>query len=343
MPIYNVEIYLERCLNSLINQTYQDIEIILINDGSKDNSGEICNMYSKKDNRIKVIHQKNSGVSVARNKGIEQSTGNFITFVDPDDCVENNFVEILVNNAISNNSDLTVCGYRKVFEDGKTISCTMKNDLIEIEDIGLHKYLKDYFLLFKHAFCVWNKLYKRDLIVKYNIKFDPQISYGEDLLFNLFYLTHSKVITSISHELINYYQRTFSLSQSPKNELYNTTYLVSKYESYLNKFHKFELDIYLIVFCSELTTALNHLRNSKNKGYIESCLKSITKDKLFKKYCKKILINKDCSNFLVTQGNNFKGILLYKFIILMLLLGRNSFVMNKFINKVDKNSPQYLF
>lgn len=97
IPIYNVEQYLPQCLDSIINQTYKNLEIILINDGSTDNSGKICDNYAKVDNRIHVFHKKNEGVSSARNLGLEKCTGDFIGFVDPDDFIELNMYELLYN------------------------------------------------------------------------------------------------------------------------------------------------------------------------------------------------------------------------------------------------------
>ena len=95
VPIYNVEKYIDRCIKSIVNQTYKNLEIILINDGSLDKSGQICDTWESKDNRIKVIHQMNSGVSVARNTGLENATGEYVTFVDSDDYIEPKYCEIL--------------------------------------------------------------------------------------------------------------------------------------------------------------------------------------------------------------------------------------------------------
>jgi glycosyltransferase involved in cell wall biosynthesis len=322
IPIYNAEDYLKRCLDSLINQTLQDIEIILVNDGSLDESGYICKMYEKKDSRVKVIHKNNGGVSMARNSGIEIATGRFISFLDSDDWVDSNFLDVLVKNAIGHNSDMVVCGYRSVFEDGKIIKHKMDNDLIVIERNGISKYLIS-FLQFKHTFSVWNKLYRKDLIKKHAINFDPQISFGEDLLFNLIYLSHTNVISTTSMELINYSQRADSLSRVPANVLFNATHLVGKYEIYVKKNNV--INHSPIVFCSQFVTALYHLRSSKNKGYLENCIRSTSKNKLFKKYCMQILLNKECSNFMVSQGNNFKGRLSFKLIVLMLMLGQDLF------------------
>jgi len=109
IPVYNVELYLEKCLNSVINQSYKNIEIILINDGSTDNSGKICDEFKEKDNRIKVLHKENEGQAIARNKGIDLSNGEYIMFIDSDDFIELNMVEILYNNLINSKSDIVCC------------------------------------------------------------------------------------------------------------------------------------------------------------------------------------------------------------------------------------------
>ena len=111
IPIYNVEQYLPQCLDSIINQTYKNLEIILINDGSTDNSGKICDNYAKVDNRIHVFHKKNEGVTSARNLGLDKCTGDFIGFVDPDDFIELNMYEILYNEQQRTNADIVWCNY----------------------------------------------------------------------------------------------------------------------------------------------------------------------------------------------------------------------------------------
>ena len=108
VPIYNVEVYLEECINSLIHQTYLNIEIILIDDGSSDSSGKICDKYKKIDNRSQVVHKKNGGVSSARNAGLSLVNTRYISFVDPDDYVSEQFIEKLYNSLIDNSADIAV-------------------------------------------------------------------------------------------------------------------------------------------------------------------------------------------------------------------------------------------
>ena len=117
VPVYNVEQYVGECIESILNQSFYDIELILINDGSKDNSGFICDEYAKKDNRIKVIHKKNEGVSIARNIGIKNASGKYIAFVDSDDLVDKEIYTTMLQAIEESGSDLVMCRYEKVYSD----------------------------------------------------------------------------------------------------------------------------------------------------------------------------------------------------------------------------------
>jgi glycosyltransferase involved in cell wall biosynthesis len=116
VPVYNVERYLNKCLDSILNQTFKDFELILVNDGSRDKSGEICDRYEKVDKRIKVIHKDNGGLSSARNAGLNIAEGDYIAFVDSDDFIHYRMYEILINTAIKKKSDITMCKYMDAFE-----------------------------------------------------------------------------------------------------------------------------------------------------------------------------------------------------------------------------------
>ena len=120
IPVYNVEKYLSTCLNSVINQTYQNLEIILVNDGSTDACPKICEEYATKDNRIKVIHKQNGGLSDARNVGLKQTTGNLVSFVDSDDVLALDFYQKLINVLIKNNADIAECGFLKFENETST-------------------------------------------------------------------------------------------------------------------------------------------------------------------------------------------------------------------------------
>ena len=143
IPVYNVEKYLRKCLDSIINQTYKKLEIILIDDGSTDNSGKICEEYAKKDDRIIVIHKENAGVSSARNRGIELANGKYIGFIDSDDWIEENMYETLYQNLLQFDVDISMCNYSIIRNHKKTFH---KHDL---EDGILIDNKKEFFELLR--------------------------------------------------------------------------------------------------------------------------------------------------------------------------------------------------
>lgn len=188
VPIYNVEKYLEQCVDSIINQTLKDIEIILVDDGSPDNCPQICNDYAKKDSRIKVVHKKNGGLSSARNAGIEVATGDYIGFVDSDDYIELDMYEKMYNIAIENNVDFVMSDYYRVSSESK-VEATLDMD----EGIyDKNKIKKDIFstlimgddINYGRLLAVWHCLYKRELLDKNNLMFDEEVKYSEDNLFS---------------------------------------------------------------------------------------------------------------------------------------------------------------
>lgn len=151
IPVYNVEKYINKCLDSVENQTYSNIEIILIDDGSQDNSGTICNEYAKRDSRIRVIHKKNEGVAVARNHGLKESKGSFITFVDSDDIVEDDYIEYLYNLLTKNNVDIACCNFEYIYEQ-------------EENHKGIeHKEIKEKTIVYDNKEALKNLLYQKEI------------------------------------------------------------------------------------------------------------------------------------------------------------------------------------
>ena len=180
IPVYNSEKFLCRCLDSILAQTYKNIEVLLIDDGSTDKSGKICDEYAKKDKRIITIHIKNGGVSHARNLAIEKSKGEYITFVDSDDYVDENYVKIMLDYIIKFDADISICGiaYQKR-NKAKNNSSKTNIKIIDKEEYALALYTNANILGF-----VWNKLYSSKIIKKNIIKFEENISMLEDELFN---------------------------------------------------------------------------------------------------------------------------------------------------------------
>lgn len=175
VPVYNVKTYIEECIESIIQQSYQNLEIILIDDGSNDGSGEICDTYGRKDPRIKVLHKENGGVSSARNKGLEIASGDYIGFVDSDDVCKKNMYEKMLE-VYKNDSSIDFC-YCDIFQDGK-VDSRGENGVIDKSSK-----MK---LVFPFGASLWNGLFKKNKLK--DIFFDESYFYGEDLLFLIRYL-----------------------------------------------------------------------------------------------------------------------------------------------------------
>lgn len=208
VPVYNVEKYLRRCIDSIINQTYRNIEIIIIDDGSTDNSGKICDEYAKRDNRIKIIHQQNKGVSSTRNNGIEHANGKYITFVDSDDFIERKMIETIYNKIICENADIVICGVKSIDENNNVINQSINTKENKFNNVNAIKVMLDEKLFY--SVC-WAKLYKKKLFN--NIKFNPKIRIAEDMdvLYRVLY--KSNKIVQIPERLYNWTNRKDSVTK----------------------------------------------------------------------------------------------------------------------------------
>jgi len=181
VPVYKVEQYLHRCIDSILAQTYSDFELILVDDGSPDNSGKICDEYMKKDIRVKVIHKINNGVSSARNAAIDICEGEYISFVDSDDFIDTDMLENMYNCAVSNSVDIVMSNF---LMNGKIIIAQIPlNKIIEKNEIR-EKILPSFSEI--NTICIYefkNKLFRKEFIINENIRFNENLSYQEDLLF----------------------------------------------------------------------------------------------------------------------------------------------------------------
>ncbi len=186
VPVYKAERYLEKCVDSILHQNFQDWELLLIDDGSPDESPAICDRYAGKDSRVRVIHQKNAGVSAARNKGLELAQGEWIGFVDADDWIQPDMYEVLLTE--SRDADVVMCDALSVYENGKREPYT----ICQLPESCLLGH-KDFFpsLLLEFAGEVWRCIYRRSLIEKYGIRFPRGLKFSEDRVFNLRALGYS--------------------------------------------------------------------------------------------------------------------------------------------------------
>lgn len=253
IPVYNVESYLSKCMESIVSQTFKDIEIICVNDGSTDNSAEILKDYAQKDNRIKVITQKNQGQFSARHTGLKNSTGKYILFIDSDDWIDKTLVEKTLKCIEKYNTDVVIFGAYSV-KDNK-----ISKGMYSVEKIN-QKYkeriltLKDYE---NDLFCLpptaWNKLYRKDFLDRHNIKFQ-EIRNGEDQIFylhtiltaeniyvlneNLYYYVKNRLgsITSKSRKTTDAPISNFYIAENLLKELsYKEKYISQIINKYFNK------------------------------------------------------------------------------------------------------------
>ena len=217
VPIYNAEPYLTLCVNSILNQTFQDFEIILVDDGSKDLSGKICDELELKDSRIRVIHKDNSGVSATRNIGIKEASGEWITFVDADDELLQEALSIFMWHT---KEDYDLIEYAHcMLKNGKIITPNRKKEEIIIDKNKFYSQFFSYPWYAYHGY-VYAKLYKKDIIDKYNIRFTEDIYYKEDGLFVCQYVAHCKNILQSTETVYKYYIRENSAVDT-YNRLFN--------------------------------------------------------------------------------------------------------------------------
>ena len=237
IPVYNVEKYLKQCLDSVLNQTYKNFEIILINDGSTDNSGKICDIYAQNDIRIKVYHQKNKGLARARYEGMKYSKGLFTLFLDSDDYWEKNLLEDIYKIIENKDIDLVIFNYKKVSEKGEIISkniSSLKNDMIYTTKNKLEIYEQMFFTDKLNS--IWRKAIKTSLI-KLEDYFDYlDIENGEDNMFSLPLLIRAEKILNIGDKFYNYRYNPKSITNIFKESKIKDEYMREQYSLlYLEK------------------------------------------------------------------------------------------------------------
>ena len=209
LPVYNVEKDLENCLNSILNQSFKDFELIMVDDGSKDRSGIICDSYAKIDGRIKLIHQENMGLSMARNNGIDIAKGEYIIFIDSDDSIDRHTIQILYDNLVENDADISVGDYEAIYESGKIEDEEKENNISILSNIeAVNKILDKNSIKMIVAWC---KLYRRELFetIRY-----PKGKYHEDEFVTYKLLYKAERIVETDAKLYYYNQRDESITGS---------------------------------------------------------------------------------------------------------------------------------
>lgn len=287
VPIYNAQKYLKKCINSLINQSYKNLEIILIDDESTDNSPKICDEYSKKDKRIKVIHKLNGGVSSSRNEGLKNTTGDYILFVDADDYIEPNCIEECLNIIEKYHPDIIKFGFTKELNlyKKKNTFTVKTNTLIEEKNYNnlIYKYI-----LTTPDFCnIWNSIIKKEICIQN--QFDTNLTLGEDYLYFIKCLTKSKRIYFLDKHLYHYVinnnsiTHKFNIKQNIE-KLKNGITANIKIQKLINDNGYTIKKDYRIQNANTITANIDHA--VKHSNYKKFCyyIQEIKKDKFLNKY-----------------------------------------------------------
>lgn len=214
VPVYNTEKWVGKCIDSICVQTFTDFELIMVDDGSTDGSGRLCDEYASRDLRIQTIHTPNNGVSLARNAGLAMAQGQYVVFIDSDDWVENDYLSTLLDLMGASQFQLGICGILTHPESGaQAVPWTVPSQKITVSgvDADMLLALNQTYLLYGPV----NKIYDRRLIADNRIYFDSKLTYGEDLVFNFQYLEHVKQI-AISERPLYHYQHDNAVSLSKK-------------------------------------------------------------------------------------------------------------------------------
>lgn len=303
VPVYNVEKYLRLCIDSILKQSYRDFEIILVNDGSKDSSGDICNEYSRFDN-IRVIHKENEGLGYARNTGIDEAGGDFIVFLDSDDFIEEDTLLDLYNGIKKEDCDTCIGGHNRVNLDNEFVSShAYENNVFKDEKI-IHEFLprmvgsapekKD-----SVSVSACNVLYSMEIIKQNNLKFVSERDLiSEDLIFNLEYFRHSKGVLLIEKCNYNYRINTNSLTTRYNKDRFESIKKIYHFQNNLLK----DIKIYDICRYRLMRQFFNYIRMCFNQENIKisnlkytealSNLKNICSDDLVRSIVKEYPINK---------------------------------------------------
>jgi glycosyltransferase involved in cell wall biosynthesis len=307
VPVYNTESYLYRCLDSIINQTLGEIEIICINDCSSDNSLKILKEYESKDQRVKLIDfEQNQGVSVARNYGINDATGEYIGFVDSDDYIDKNFYEVLYRLAKKESADIAKGSHKRIYNQG------ISRDISENEMINHNKY--------NFYFCFWSAIYNKDIIISSDSKFVPRLIIGEDLTFLIQAVYNANKVVTTDGVFYNYTRRENStdstiLSIKKIQSVISTrTFIVE----YINKVNISPED-YLIIFSNHFISLLSLPKRVAIENRYDACrsvaaclmdlyVKCKYKDEFTanKRYLSKYLVINDFDGFVEYLGKSKK-------------------------------------
>ncbi|EGO6096531.1 glycosyltransferase, partial [Enterococcus faecalis] len=287
VPVYNVEKYLEKCVRSILAQTFTDFELILVDDGSPDSSGAMCDQFAKQDERVKVIHKENGGLSDARNAGIEIATGEYLGFIDSDDYIADDMYELLYTNIVKEDADLSICGIYDVYEGKEPVE--KQQQYIVLDKVAAMKMILEAKVVSVHAV---NKLYKKEIFE--DIRY-PVGMITEDGAVILSILEHTEKIVIDTQQKYYYFHRANSISTNlfSKKDLdtinvwkENEKYILDRYPELSNVVHTRVCWANFIVLDKMVTSQLTEEEKIIQKEVISFLRKNflfIMKNKYFTK------------------------------------------------------------
>lgn len=294
IPVYNVEKYLRRCLESIINQTYMNLEIIIVNDGSLDSSLQICKEYQSVDKRIIIIDKVNEGVSVARNTGINAASGKYIAFVDPDDWIEFNMYQNMYNTIEKHKCNIAFCNYYKDSKYSSSIKLlNIKKDVLGKLDIineliGNMIGIEDILPRYRYVMgCVWRCLYLKEFLDNNNLRFTPGITIMEDLIFNIEALIYTDKVCIDQGIYYHYVKNKKSVLHSYNEKMWQDQIMVYNIlekllkDADLDEYMRNRLDLRYIAMAACAFGNEVYMSDANLKGKIEAA-KYIIKDSNFK-------------------------------------------------------------
>lgn len=265
VPIYNVEKYLEKCLRSIQNQSYKNIEVLMVNDGSPDHSEDICKKYLL-DERFRLIEKENGGLASARNAGLEVAKGIYIAYIDSDDWVENDMIEVLVNNLVKTDADMSVCSYNIC--NGDSLNRKRIGDRDDVVMIDQDTAIEYTILPSRFYGFSWNRLYKTSIVGKQ--RYNERFLKGEDTPFSIEYILKCEKIVYQDLPLYNYRQDTVSISRSEFNLKKMTvldSYLWVVNELRKNKKGKKLVDLQKVQYANQLLSLMINIKRTDSNEF----------------------------------------------------------------------------
>jgi len=334
IPIYNAEMCLKACVESILSQTYMQIELLLVDDGSTDRSSEICDKYASEYTNIKVYHKKNGGTSQAKNFGIKKATGTWILFVDSDDYVDSDYISTLMSNTEKDLLNIIICGYQVDYvEEGynvRVIPPFAKRKYYLKEGVREAIYDLDSYGLLNVAVC---KMYRKDILMNNKIFFDVWLTTGEDLVFNCHYFKQINSVCLIENSPYHYVRRnTISLVNKYRKNLIDMVERCNEERYHLYEFYHMNSDKYKVLYGETYIAYMaacipNMYRNNSSSNFNDKsiCIKRIISDEKLNKYGKLCYNKLDALTKLFLLLRKIKSVLVFNLVYSILFILRNNF------------------